>query len=1266
DSFINPIDCNNLTDTSHTEREATQEYDHSLGSYDCVLKKEDRNVVSTFPNNKRSSVEFTFAQLIDDGEGDSTAGAKNMPERVSDVDAQEYQEPDSILKRVLNHQNSAVKTNFINKTDEYESNINTLEDTGTDEIRDSIYQGHDTSPKVIKGVTDSVDRATFISTIQNETDYSFIESESLGDLSNLKDRNIETGNDPMGDLYAGETPAENISQVGMPGDFSDMMNIVIGSNVRNEDVNDSSHGTKNVHDNKTSENMTGNSVKSESALSSNSEVETMEFTLNPSLILPYEDGNEECDSNSTSLHSKSVTDDGDLFVSVKTENTNSTETENIKVEQIPLDTGITGSEAESNENYRAWKRPSEEPEDSKEASVSATTYKCNFCWKRYKHKANCIRHEATHSGKKSFPCSICGKEFSRENNLNAHKRIHTEEKSFKCEICGKGFYWKSCLTRHMEAHRNKEDFTCNVCGKTFVNKPYLADHMVVHTREKLFKCEICAKTFSFNLSLKKHMILHTNKKEYVCDICGKEYFHKSGLKLHMVKHTVEKELKCFLCGTLFSSISLLSEHMALHTKEFECKICGVLFTSKSLLFDHVTMHTGILRCEICEETFPDSESLVQHRTLHHSFTHSEKEFTENSMSEISCDKINVKVEEGSVPYESIGIECIVKKEEADIPSDSIKVEDGIVSSNNAYMGTDVNGLNTNNAEGSLGQENLNLITGTNCTSVNTQGAFPAENVTNQDLNSQSERRFQCSICGKRFHSRANLLRHEVVHSGVKMFQCTICGKQFSREYNLMTHSRMHTEEKNFKCDICGKGFYWKSCLSRHMGVHTDKDEYTCHVCGKTFFNKSYVIGHMVVHTKEKVFKCDICGKGFSFKVSLRKHKVMHTNVKDFKCDICGKEFFQKSNLNYHRLTHMHTQEKDIKCELCNETFLTRANLADHMALHNGIFKCEVCDETFSQSQALEEHRANHNLHGDTPLSQNIIKKTYPGLHCKICGKLFSRQDRLNEHMHVHQLLGETAPNSHTDEMVDNPSESNSSQMDDSNHTAENISVDDINVEKVEVGDETLAEENGKPKNSLRSVRKQSRTEKPDSRDKSARRYSPVAPRIQNGVMQGQHGHSTSSAGHAPSLPQGLAGIPSYSAEMPQNDATGQNVNYNLINQLLLIRYLRVMQGLQSGIVPQIPSYGYGSPLLLPEILAAAQLNALNQNTNYYTNADLPTSRSASVGEDNPPYNGDINSGSADQVLNKEQLESGNGVRDTNPVEEVFIPTAIKEEKDEDY
>lgn len=89
----------------------------------------------------------------------------------------------------------------------------------------------------------------------------------------------------------------------------------------------------------------------------------------------------------------------------------------------------------------------------------------------------------------------------------------------------------------------------------------------------------------------------------------------------------------------------------------------------------------------------------------------------------------------------------------------------------------------------------------------------------------------CDICNKTFKSRANMIRHQKVHTDLKI-HCPVggCSKNFRITNYLMKHvKKMHPEykgpiggeqEEGFKCGVCGKVLNDEDTLAEHLKIHT--------------------------------------------------------------------------------------------------------------------------------------------------------------------------------------------------------------------------------------------------------------------------------------------------------------------------------------------------------------------------------------------------------------------------------------------------------------
>lgn len=87
---------------------------------------------------------------------------------------------------------------------------------------------------------------------------------------------------------------------------------------------------------------------------------------------------------------------------------------------------------------------------------------------------------------------------------------------------------------------------------------------------------------------------------------------------------------------------------------------------------------------------------------------------------------------------------------------------------------------------------------------------------------ENVRLFACGFgnCGRKFHNRENLKRHEdAVHEG-RPFKCPYCPRNFKRQADIGEHvQKTHTgRTKILACETCGNCFAHRSSLKRHVRV----------------------------------------------------------------------------------------------------------------------------------------------------------------------------------------------------------------------------------------------------------------------------------------------------------------------------------------------------------------------------------------------------------------------------------------------------------------
>lgn len=154
-----------------------------------------------------------------------------------------------------------------------------------------------------------------------------------------------------------------------------------------------------------------------------------------------------------------------------------------------------------------------------------------------------------------------------------------------------------------------------------------------------------------------------------------------------------------------------------------------------------------------------------------------------------------------------------------------------------------------------------------------------------------QRQYRCLTCDRTFHRKDHLKNHSKVHSLIKRrYKCDRegCGKEYSSPISYRKHVALHAaEEGNLECTICGKIFVTKeevvTHLKNHAGSRTVKTQadrkYRCDQCDRSFFTGKDVRRHLVVHTGKRDFLCQYCPQRFGRKDHLVRHiKKSHSHA----------------------------------------------------------------------------------------------------------------------------------------------------------------------------------------------------------------------------------------------------------------------------------------------------------------------------------------------------------------------------------------------------
>ncbi len=139
-------------------------------------------------------------------------------------------------------------------------------------------------------------------------------------------------------------------------------------------------------------------------------------------------------------------------------------------------------------------------------------------------------------------------------------------------------------------------------------------------------------------------------------------------------------------------------------------------------------------------------------------------------------------------------------------------------------------------------------------------------------------RFLCDVCNKGFRSKKKPLRWHIaaIHQTERSYNCHVCGGPFGSRWKLAKHIRAnHSNVRAFHCDICANVFSEARTLARHvLVVHWKTVRSNCKLCTKSFWEAGSLGSHIrAVHWDGRplLFQCDDCKKVFRNKDAIGRH-----------------------------------------------------------------------------------------------------------------------------------------------------------------------------------------------------------------------------------------------------------------------------------------------------------------------------------------------------------------------------------------------------------
>ena len=469
-----------------------------------------------------------------------------------------------------------------------------------------------------------------------------------------------------------------------------------------------------------------------------------------------------------------------------------------------------------------------------------------------------------------------------------------------------------------------------------------------------------------------------------CEICNMKFKYSYELKMHERVHAGDSHHNKTLDGALIglhkdpSTLMYNHNHWLANESLKSCEHCDMKFKYQSDLKNHQRTHSGVFNPDIKLKTQSENclENIIGDNT--EPIKRAEKGFSavenqiKNEMENLYLKNhqitpsgefnpdIKLKTQPENCPENLIGDNTEPKKcaeKEFSTVENHIKNE-----TENIILDLSVKKPGQN-------EHFKSVITDDSIKLSSMSKSFEENNLQPCEIvPAPKVEKFSCNYCGKSFASRANLKRHEKIHTLSPLersYPCIFCGLRYMTKYNVIKHQEQNCAKKGQPQDM--------HLLSQMASPDLKLEDQNNSAVMNEEAHLEASQNESNTETQSSISQSEVQSKGEKIMNENKPEALDHSNVnqveikpnsfassdKKFKCKFCIKTFKRKDNAKSHEL--IHTGERPFKCKFCIQTFRRKDNAKRHELTHTGEKEKTTLDESSTKSKLLTHFESQPNI-----------------------------------------------------------------------------------------------------------------------------------------------------------------------------------------------------------------------------------------------------------------------------------------------------------------